>query len=435
MPDLTYLILQILAVILPIFVYHTFFGERIIYKNSRVVSIYDFSFWFVALLLCMLLPTFLTTEYRFDLRTIPITLGFLYSGPVVGFALAFVSLVVRFFMGGLGGLYHYLLVLLFYLPVVLVVFKSFRHASPKIRMGVFIGLSLFPFVCSSLALLILADVSFLISSFNAGFFLYVTVCVIASWTAVLLLETIRENRQMRLSLQQAERQKLLRDLTSVFAHEIRNPMQVARGFLQFLNAPDLSTDKKKYIDLSIEELDRANGIISEFLAFAKPQKEEIEPIEVRTQLLRVIDMLQGYAQSQNVTIEADLPEHYPVLAHQQKLDQCLLNIFKNAIESMPDGGVVSVACSSVQPHCVTIDITDRGIGMTKEQINQLGSPFYSLKEKGTGIGLMVSYQIIESFHGKITVTSEKGIGTTFSIRLPISRDLSLSVANRATESM
>ncbi|WP_335546078.1 HAMP domain-containing sensor histidine kinase [Neobacillus drentensis] len=223
---------------------------------------------------------------------------------------------------------------------------------------------------------------------------------------------------MRLEMENSEKLRVISELTSVFAHEIRNPMQVTRGFLQLLNEPDLPSKKKEYIQLSIEELDRANEIINDFLTFGKPTVNHLERINVGNQLQRVVNIIQGYSLKHNVAITTDFYEDCWIYANPQKLNQSLINILKNAVESMPNGGMVWIRCTPTDDGNIKISIKDQGIGMTKEQIARLGSPFYSLKESGTGLGMMVSYQIVRSFKGKIQVNSAKGMGTEFIILLP-----------------
>jgi two-component system, sporulation sensor kinase B len=120
----------------------------------------------------------------------------------------------------------------------------------------------------------------------------------------------------------------------------------------------------------------------------------------------------------NVEIKTDILDTGWIYANPQKLNQTLINILKNAIESMPVGGIVWIICTSTDDGYIKVTIKDQGIGMTKKQIDRLGSPYYSLKESGTGLGMMVSFQIIRSFKGKIQVNSEKGVGTEFIILLP-----------------
>ncbi|MFD2445472.1 ATP-binding protein [Bacillus sp. CGMCC 1.16607] len=242
--------------------------------------------------------------------------------------------------------------------------------------------------------------------------------VVVTWFFIILIENLREIRQIRLEMQNAEKLRVISELTSVFAHEIRNPMQVTRGFLQLLNEPDLPDKKKEYIQLSIEELDRANEIINDFLSLGKPSEVNSERIDVGNQLQRVANIVQSYAMNHNVVIKTNVIDNCWIYANPQKLNQSLINILKNAIESMPNGGNVWITCTITEDGNIMITIKDQGIGMTKKQMDQLGSPFYSLKESGTGLGMMVSFQIVHSFKGKIQVNSEKDMGTEFIIFLP-----------------
>lgn len=239
-----------------------------------------------------------------------------------------------------------------------------------------------------------------------------------TWFFAILNQTISEIQQLRQEVQNTEKLRVISELTSVFAHEIRNPMQVTRGFLQLLEDPEFPENKKQYIKISIEELDRANDIINDFLSFGKPAINSIERVNIGHQLERVVNILENYALNNNVHIKTDINKDCLILANSQKFNQSLINILKNAVESMPNGGTVWINCTQTADGFIKITMRDEGVGMTKKQIDSLGSPFYSLKEKGTGLGMMVSYQIIHSFNGKIKVNSERNKGTEFIILLP-----------------
>ncbi|MFL8937218.1 ATP-binding protein [Rossellomorea oryzaecorticis] len=242
--------------------------------------------------------------------------------------------------------------------------------------------------------------------------------ITVTWFCTVLIEKIRETQQLRMDVQDSEKFRVISELTGVFAHEIRNPMQVSRGFLQLLDEPDLPYRQKEYIKLSIEELDRANEIIDDFLALGKPSNSTYGTVNVSEQLKRTASLIQTFNVNQQVEFQTDIQDDCWMRADPQKLNQSLLNFLKNAVESMPNGGTVSLSCHKTVDGHIRLTVKDQGIGMNPKQVQRLGSPYYSLKEKGTGLGMMVSYQIIHSFKGKIRVESEEGVGTEFDIEFP-----------------
>jgi two-component system sporulation sensor kinase B len=363
----------------------------------------------------MSFPVVFGENARLELRIIPLLFGTLYGGFWPGISLSVLIILYRLYFGIDLGFYNTVLVLLFSLPVILFFQKSFASLKKDKRIKLAVGLSFYYCLIGLTFLGVLRGFS--LDNLRVPI-IHLFFVVVVTWSFTLLIETIREIHQLRLEMQNSEKLRVISELTSVFAHEIRNPMQVTRGFLQLLNEPDLPDKKKEYIQLSIEELDRSNEIINDFLSFGKPSINNKERFEVGAQLQRVVNIVQGYTINQNVEIKTDIQDNCWIFANPQKLNQCLINILKNAIESMPSGGTVWITCTSTDDGNIKIIIKDHGIGMTKEQIDRLGTPFYSLKESGTGLGMLVSYQIIRSFNGKIQVNSEKGLGTEFIVLIP-----------------
>jgi two-component system, sporulation sensor kinase B len=233
------------------------------------------------------------------------------------------------------------------------------------------------------------------------------------------MDRIIHERKIQLELQRAERMNAIGQLAASVAHEIRNPMTVVKGFLQIFHSKEImSTEEKEYIQLMITEMNRAETIINDYLSMAKPDIDDIEVINCTDVIRTVSDLINSYAMMKNnISIELSIQGEYFVKGNKSELKQVLLNIMKNAIEAMKEDGKLTISLNSDQQR-VYFNISDTGIGMTEEEMIRLGTPFYSLKEKGTGIGLMVCYQIIERMKGYIEVKSEKNVGTTFTISIP-----------------
>jgi two-component system sporulation sensor kinase B len=172
--------------------------------------------------------------------------------------------------------------------------------------------------------------------------------------------------------------------------------------------------REYYQKISLEELDRAQNIITNYLTLAKPDPEQIDRIHVKEELEYVSQILLTYANYNNVVINIKLCEGVYVQGDRQKLRQALINIGKNAIEAMTGGGDLQLILRKVNDTAI-LTISDTGVGMTAKQISRLGTPYYSTKEKGTGLGTMVSFGIIKKMQGNIEIQSVPGQGTKFQI--------------------
>jgi two-component system, sporulation sensor kinase B len=406
-------LLQLTFMLIPIFIYYTFITERV--ENDKNRKVIMTILWGISIIVCMSFPVVFGQNARLELRIIPLLLGTLYGGFLQGIFLSVLIILYRLYFGVDLGFYNTVAALLLTLPVILLFQKRFASSKKDIRVKIAVTLSFY--YC-----LIGLTMFGILRSFSLEYLIvpiiHLIFAVVVTWCFTMLIEAIREIHQLRLEMQNTEKLRVIGELTSVFAHEIRNPMQVTRGFLQLLDEPDLPDKKKEYIQISLEELDRADEIINDFLFFGKPSMNNNERIEVGYQLKRVVNIIQSYTLNRNVEIKTDFIDNCWIYANPQKLNQSVINIMKNAIESMPTGGIVWITCTSTDDGYIKITIKDQGIGMTKKQIDMLGSPYYSLKENGTGLGMMVSFQIINSFKGKIQVNSEKGIGTEIIIHLP-----------------
>jgi two-component system, sporulation sensor kinase B len=220
-------------------------------------------------------------------------------------------------------------------------------------------------------------------------------------------------------IKQSERLKTTGQLAAAVAHEIRNPLTVVKGFLQFYEQSNETDEKlKKHFHLMVDELNTAEQVISQFLSIAKPTKEkELESVSIKQVLQSVTDLLHSYGLLHDNQIELRIMDDSYIAANNIEMKQLFINIIKNAIEASNIGDSVVVSASKMKEF-VEINVKDYGQGMTEKEIESLGTPFYSLKSKGTGLGMMICFNIAENYKGKISFKSAKGEGTTVTVRFP-----------------
>lgn len=218
-------------------------------------------------------------------------------------------------------------------------------------------------------------------------------------------------------LQRSEKMEIISELAASVAHEVRNPLQVTRGFMQLLGERS-SPDEQEYLNLALKELDRASGIITDFLTFAKPELEQVTKLNLPEELRHVTGILLPLANIGGGTISLEVPKTIHILGNSSKLKQAMINLVKNSIEALDGEGTVKIWAYTDKQQAV-IHVRDNGIGMDMNELSRLGEPYFSNKTKGTGLGLMVTFRIIEAMKGRIHFTSQKGIGTEVVISIPI----------------
>lgn len=220
-------------------------------------------------------------------------------------------------------------------------------------------------------------------------------------------------------LQQAKQLHSVGQMAATIAHEIRNPITVVKGFAQLLDQKEELTETEKfYIQTMLTELEYTQVIINDYLSLAKQQTGIVQVIALNDEIKKTADLLTSFANQRNIGIVLKPNHDLYIKMDPIELKQLLVNIIKNGIESMDKAGFITIETEQDQG-MAKIMITDTGVGLTKNQIDVLGTPFYSLKEQGTGIGLTVCYNIVQKYKGEILVTSKLTIGTTFTIYIPL----------------
>ncbi|MEK4509309.1 ATP-binding protein [Paenibacillus sp. FSL K6-2524] len=234
------------------------------------------------------------------------------------------------------------------------------------------------------------------------------------------LQVVEYSKQLEVfnnELQRSEKMEIISELAASVAHEVRNPLQVTRGFIQLLAEKQEKKSEKVYLNMALEELDRASGIITDFLTFAKPEAGNVTTLDILEEFIHIEGILVPMANLQGGRITVSIPNELYILGNSSKFKQAFVNIIKNSIEALSGEGEI-VFWAYEEKDQVCIHIKDNGEGMDEEVLTRLGEPYFSNKTKGTGLGLMVTFRIIEVMNGKITFTSKKGVGTEVTIRFP-----------------
>ncbi|MCE4048522.1 CheR family methyltransferase [Bacillus sp. Au-Bac7] len=231
-------------------------------------------------------------------------------------------------------------------------------------------------------------------------------------------EDITENKKSEAMLKKSEMLSAVGQLAAGIAHEIRNPLTSLKGFLQLMMQSN--TYNKEYTEVMFSEFNRLELIISEFLVLARPQAVAFKEQQIEGILEDVNVLLSTQAILKNISLALDYELNMPpVYCNEKELKQLFINMIKNAMEAMDSEGAISISARMETEGQLLVKVSDQGKGIPKEQLERMGEPFYTTKEKGTGLGLMISQKIIDNHKGTLTFHSEVGVGTTVEMRFPV----------------
>ncbi|MDQ0245353.1 PAS domain S-box-containing protein [Bacillus fengqiuensis] len=229
---------------------------------------------------------------------------------------------------------------------------------------------------------------------------------------------ITQMKETEERLKRTEKLSVVGELAASVAHEIRNPLTSLKGFVQLMEGDDPT--RQMYYKVMLEELDRINEIVSEFLMLAKPQKLVFKQSDLSHIIKSVMSLLESQANLYSVEMSLEVKQGLPLIeCEPNQLKQLFINIIKNSIEASSQN--VHVVLDIKDSQYVSVKVEDNGCGISEERMKHLGEPFYSSKEKGTGLGLTVSYRILESHKGRIQFESKKNEGTIVEVLLPFNK--------------
>lgn len=238
---------------------------------------------------------------------------------------------------------------------------------------------------------------------------------------LVLYYLLKRQTQLERSENEAQKLELIGTLAASTAHEIRNPLTGISGFIQLLQKKYKGEEDQLYFSIIEQEIKRINQIVSEFLVLGKPTAEKWELNSLQDIIGEIMPIIYSEGNLYNVEVELQYLTEQPLLVKCTKdhIKQVILNVAKNGLESMPDGGKLTISLGALDKKAV-IKVVDNGEGISQEMLDHIFLPFVTSKEKGTGLGLVVCKRIVLMYGGSIHIESEARRGTEVTITLPVS---------------
>ncbi|MGG3693306.1 ATP-binding protein [Heyndrickxia ginsengihumi] len=412
-------IFNLLIVLTPIFFYQLIFSK---FNNNRLTQIISGIIFGCASILSMAFPVVSSNfgnGFLWDLRWIPFVICVLYMGYVPGAVSAILLVAFRFFLGGMTASINTLfdaIILFILFSILRKKYHQFKMIN-KYLMNIVFSVITFSVICISLWIYF-SYLHKLASFYSLGFDLFFQMGL-SYLVGIMVFTYFTENMINRIKIMEqihrAEKLNIVSELAASIAHEVRNPLTVVRGFIQ-LAKNEVDNTIQGYMNTAIRELDRAEKIISDYLNFAKPKLDvKKEEVNISCSINEMILLMQSYANLKGIQLNNHIDQNLFIEADDLKFKQVLLNLIKNAIEATEQGHVDVDASYSEKKGHIIVNVTDTGMGMTKEQLQKLGKPYYTTKSEGTGLGLMVTFRLIEAIGGTLTFDSKLNQGTKATI--------------------
>ncbi|MGE7941183.1 GAF domain-containing sensor histidine kinase [Lysinibacillus xylanilyticus] len=230
-----------------------------------------------------------------------------------------------------------------------------------------------------------------------------------------IFKNITEKKQYAKELKRLSNIDLIGQMAAGISHEIRNPMTTVRGLLQLLKEENTYEKHNMYFNLMIEELDRANSIITEFLSTGNTRKSDLQMLDLNSIIHDIFPLIKIDANNQNKYIQVDTNDIPELLLNRNEIRQLLINLYRNGLEAMSTRKVLTISTYREGQNCVVLAVRDQGKGIRPEVLEKLGTPFYTTKDNGTGLGLGVCYAIAARHNAKIEIQTGSE-GTIFFVK-------------------
>ncbi|MNI25714.1 Sporulation kinase E [compost metagenome] len=408
-------LLQLLFALTPFVLYNIYYRDKAVNYSKQFINITCV----ICLFMSMTFHSSVQDGIIFDIRYVIMFFGMVYGGMTTGLILLVEFVAYRWLIGGQGLLSAMIIhVITFNLSALLsILYRHYSEYRNQITFVAGISFSVIP-----LCVLFVTENKYVIENLTFNILAIPVQNSLGIWLLISLFNKAVSDKQLYLRYLQTKKVETIAYVAASLAHEVRNPLTAVMGFLKLIRNDSISKEKTQYyIDICVEEMKRTEVILSEYLSIAKPNNSIYEQINLVRHLNSVIDIMTPYANMNNVALEVpDSEQELNICANPNEIKQLLINFIKNAIEacSFITRGKVNIRIERESLYA-KITIHDNGVGMSKEQLERLGTIYYSTKNTGTGLGLTFSYQLIHSMNGAVSVRSKSGKGTEFIISLPL----------------
>jgi len=240
---------------------------------------------------------------------------------------------------------------------------------------------------------------------------------------VAVIRDVTEIKDLNEEVARHKRLAALGKLSAGIAHEIRNPLSSIRGLAQFVYNSFSSTDERKEdLNTIIQEVDRLNKLVVQVLDFAKLKKPNLTRFSLNDLIRKIAELFKLEIKDKQIKFSLELsPDISQIQADEDQVRQILMNVIINAIQAISKEGEIKIKTEKALlkgESAIKLIIEDSGVGIPERDFTQIFDPFFSTKEKGSGLGLSIAYKLIEAHQGEIKVESKEGEGTKFVIFLP-----------------
>jgi len=413
------ILLQFFIIISPIVFYQMYLNDERLFSFRWKPHKTLFILMVCSVILVVKFPIIVYFDYVLDFHSLIIMYVFLYGNRKVGLFLSIFTAGFLLFDSFEWGVHELILFpFIYFMPYFL--HPIWKKKSKKLKY-------ILAFVMSATSIFLHFIIIFMtnfvvpadITTVTWYFLFYFSFSyVVVFFVMIFITEFIIETIQLRRAVEESEKMMVVSELAASIAHEVRNPLTVVKGFVQLVER-DANETNKDYLNLVLSELDRAESIITDYLQLAKKNQMQKEVIQMCEVLQAVYTVMSSYTNMKGIVLQLHIGEELYFQGDRSKITQACFNLVKNAAEAIQhSNGHILLSCYAEDGYAV-IEVKDNGVGMEQTEIARIGEAFYTNKESGTGLGVMVTKSIVQEHNGIIVYESEKGQGTKVKIKLPI----------------